>query len=117
MILVALLLAALQPQAHSGFYTSNQIEVGAALELDEDGKFQYQLDYGAVSESAEGQWSSDGKAIYLTAKTMTGAFKEPSFNRQPLAIDGNHLLLQRYDRTIRFEREDLPNLPAKDLKE
>ena len=44
----------------TGFYRSNQMEVGAALQLDPDGRFKYQLDYGAVSEAAEGNWSSDG---------------------------------------------------------
>jgi len=108
MILAALLLAAAEPQPLAGFYRSHQMEVGAALQLDSDGKFQYQLDYGAVSESAEGQWSSDGKAVYLTATTMTGAYKQPTFVREPLAIDGNRLVLRRYDTIIRFELEDLP---------
>ncbi len=117
MIIFAFLLALLQPQALQGFYTTSQIEVGAALELDADGKFQYQLDYGAVSEAAEGQWSSNGKAVYLTASKMTGAYKTPNFNREPLVIDGGNLVLRRYDTIIRFEREELPTPPAKDLKE
>jgi hypothetical protein len=108
MILTALLLAAAQPQPHVGFYRARQIEVGAALELDADGHFQYQLDYGAASESAEGMWSSDGKAVYLTARTMTGMYKQPAFTREPLAIDGNRLVLKRYDTIIRFELEELP---------
>ena len=108
MILAALLLAAAQPQPLAGFYRSNQMEIGAALQLDPDGKFQYQLDYGAVSESADGQWSSDGKAVYLTAKTMTGMYKRPAFAREPFEIDGNRLLLRRYDTVIRFELEELP---------
>jgi hypothetical protein len=87
------------------------MEIGAALQLDPDGHFQYQLDYGAVSESAEGQWSSDGTAVYLTATTMTGAYKIPNFAREPLAIDGTRLMLRRYDTVIRFELEDLP-VPA-----
>ena len=113
MILAAILLAATQPQPLAGFYRSNQIEVGAALQLDPDGHFQYQLDYGVVSESAEGSWSSDGKAVYLTAKTMTGAYKQPNFVREPLAIDGSRLILRRYDTVIRFHLEDLPAPPDK----
>ena len=54
------------------------MEVGAALELEDDGKFQYQLDYGAVSESAEGNWSTDGQIVYLTATRMEGAYKTPT---------------------------------------
>jgi hypothetical protein len=66
-----------------------------------------------VSESAEGFWSSDGKAVYLTAKTMTGAYKLPNFMREPLVIDGDRLMLRRYDTAIRFELEDLPAPPDK----
>lgn len=108
MILASLLLALADVSAMSGFYMAHQIEVGAALELDEDGKFQYQLDYGAVSEAAEGNWSSDGATVYLTATKMEGAFKAPNFNREQLKIEGDRLLLRRYDTVIRFEREELP---------
>ena len=108
MILAALLHAMADGPSPAGFYATSQMEVGAALQLDEDGKFQYQLDYGAVSEPAEGNWSSDGTTVYLTATRMLGAFKTHNFNREPLKIDGDRLLLSRYDTVIRFEREDLP---------
>jgi len=108
MILATLLLAMAEPPAVTGFYRSNQMEIGAALQLDEDGHFQYQLDYGAVSEAAEGNWSSDGSTVYLTATRMEGAYKRPNFNHEPLKIEGDRLLLNRYDTVIRFEREDLP---------
>ena len=115
MIVAALLLAAADMPPATGFYRSNQMEVGAALELEGDGHFLYQLDYGAVSESAEGTWSADGSAVYLTATRMEGAFKQPNFNRQALKIEGDRLLLSRYDTVIRFEREDLP-APADNKK-
>ena len=108
MIFAALLLAAAEVPSVTGFYVSNQMEIGAALELDADGKFQYQLDYGAVSEAAEGNWSSDGTNVYLTATRMQGAYKTSNFDKQPLKIDGDRLLLNRYDTVIRFEREELP---------
>jgi hypothetical protein len=108
MIFAALLLAAADAPSAAGFYVSNQMEVGAALELESDGHFQYQLDYGAVSEGAEGTWTSDGTNIYLTASRMEGAYKTSNFNRQPLKIEGDRLLLSRYDTVIRFEREELP---------
>ena len=111
MILAALLLAMAEAASPVGFYTTNQMEVGAALELDSDGRFRYQLDYGAVSEAAEGVWSSDGTMVYLTANRMNGSFKTHDFNREPLKIEGDRLLLNRYDTVIRFEREDLP-VPA-----
>ena len=108
MIFAALLLTMADAPSPVGFYTTSQIEVGAALQLDDDGKFQYQLDYGAVSETAEGNWSSDGTTVYLTATKMQGAYKTSNFSREPLKIDGDRLLLTRYDTVIRFEREELP---------
>lgn len=111
MLIAALLLAAVEAPPLTGFYRSNQMEVGAALELDPDGRFLYQLDYGAVSEAAEGNWSSDGTTVYLTATRMEGAYKTHKFASEPLKIDGDRLLLSRYDTVIRFEREDLP-VPA-----
>jgi len=110
-MIAALLLLAADPPSPAGFYRSNQMEIGAALELDQDGSFQYQLDYGAVSEAAEGRWSSDGATVYLTATRMVGAYQTTDFDREPLKIDGDRLLLHRYDTVIRFEREDLP-VPA-----
>ena len=104
----ALLIAMAEPAPVGGFYRSSQMEVGAALQLDDDGRFQYQLDYGAVSESAEGNWTSDGRAVFLTATRMQGVYKTPNFNREPLKIEGDRLLLYRYDTVIRFEREELP---------
>jgi hypothetical protein len=111
MLIAALLLAAVEAPPVSGFYRSNQMEIGAALELDPDGRFLYQLDYGAVSEAAEGNWSSDGATVFLTATRMEGAYKTHNFASEPLKIDGDRLLLSRYDTVIRFEREDLP-VPA-----
>lgn len=108
MILIGLLLAAAEAASPTGFYRSNQMEVGAALELDEDGRFMYQLDYGAVSEAAEGTWSTDGTNVFLTATRMEGAYKTTNFNREPLKIESGQLVLYRYDIAIRFEREDLP---------
>ena len=52
----------------AGLYQSQQMEVGAALELQQNGHFRYQLDYGAVSEHAEGDWTFDGKSVLLTTK-------------------------------------------------
>ena len=65
MLVIAALLLAPAP-AVAGLYQSQQMEVGAALELKADGRFRYQLDYGAVSEQAEGTWTSDGKSVRLT---------------------------------------------------
>lgn len=75
MLAFAALLLAPAP-AVAGLYQSRQMEVGAALELKADGRFRYQLDYGAVSEQAEGQWVFDGKTIRLTTRPTP---KPPEF--------------------------------------
>jgi hypothetical protein len=76
MLLCALLLAGSSPASLAGLYEVQQMEVGGALELGKDGRFRYQLDYGAVSEQARGEWTSDGKTVLLTSKPMP---KLPSF--------------------------------------
>jgi hypothetical protein len=75
MIAAAALLFA-SAAAVAGFYQSQQMEVGAALELQDNGHFRYQLDYGAVSEHAEGDWTFDGKAVRLTTSPPP---RKPSF--------------------------------------
>jgi hypothetical protein len=52
------------------------MEIGAALQLQKNGHFRYQLDYGAASEHAEGNWTFDGKAVRLTTRPPP---KLPSF--------------------------------------
>jgi hypothetical protein len=67
----------LSPEASvAGLYQSQQMEVGAALELKKDGHFRYQLDYGAVSERADGDWTLEGKTVRLTTRPKP---KPPSF--------------------------------------
>jgi len=53
-----------------GFYVTRQMEIGGALELRADGRFRYQLDYGAVSEGAEGKWAERNGAVELTSEPM-----------------------------------------------
>lgn len=76
MMFAAAVFLATAPASVAGLYQSHQMEVGAALELRKDGHFRYQLDYGAVSETAEGEWTFDGKTVRLTSKPMP---KAPSF--------------------------------------
>ena len=78
MPLLTLLLAAAAPSVGTvaGLYQAQRMEVGAALELKKDGHFRYQLDYGAVSEHAAGDWTFDGKTVRLTTRP---APHKPSF--------------------------------------
>jgi len=116
-MMLALLLMLADLTAQSGFYTASQPEVAAAIDLESDGKFAYSLDYGAVSEVAEGSWTSEGSTIYLTSARMQGAYKQAAFVREPLQIDGGSLILKRYDISIRFKRDDgLPTPPNRNTK-
>ena len=75
-LIPAMLALAPAPATLPGIYRSQQMEVGAALELTEDHRFRYALEYGAVSELGEGTWTSDGKSVRLTSAPMP---KAPSF--------------------------------------
>lgn len=75
----AILLAATAvqaPAAPAGLYVTSQMEMSGALELQPGGRFRYQLDYGAVSEGAEGDWTFDGTTVRLTSNPMP---REPEF--------------------------------------
>lgn len=87
-MIFALLVMLADLSAQSGFYTASQPEIAAAIDLEADGKFAYALDYGAVSEVAEGSWTSEGSTIYLTSARMEGAYKQATFVREPLVVEG-----------------------------
>jgi hypothetical protein len=76
---LALLLFAAPPapaKALPGLYVTSQMEMAGALELQRNGHFRYQFDYGAVSETGEGDWTSDGSTVRLTSNPMP---REPDF--------------------------------------
>ncbi len=77
-IAALLLSAAAAPASTSvaGLYQTHQMEIAGGLELRKDGRFRYGLEYGAVSEKAEGTWTFDGKTVFLTSNPMP---KLPSF--------------------------------------
>ena len=111
--LAALLLAAATPaDMLAGTCQTQQIEVGATLELKADGSFRYMLDYGAVSEAAEGHWTAALGAVHLTSEPMAIALlgeierSDAAFDEEPLAIEDGALVLQRHDTVFTFYREE-----------
>ena len=111
-LLAALILGAAQalpaPDV-SGLYETQQMEVAAALELQPDGHFRYALDYGAVSEATEGDWTFDGVTLRLTSNPMPPELNalelgNARFDNEPLLQDDGDLLLERYETTFRFRR-------------
>jgi hypothetical protein len=100
------------PRDLSGLYRTQQMEVGAALELNPDGSFQYSLDYGAVSEAAEGHWAAADGILRLTSDPLPSSLmreierSDAGFDDEPLAIDDGALVLQRHDTIFIFHRDE-----------
>jgi len=68
--------AAPAPASAAGLYEIRQMEMAGGLELQPSGHFRYAFTYGAVDESAEGDWTFDGAEVHLTSRPMP---KEPTF--------------------------------------
>ncbi len=49
----------------AGQYQGVAMEIAAALDLREDGRFDYGLSYGALDETASGRWRQEGERIVL----------------------------------------------------
>ncbi|AUW57259.1 hypothetical protein C1T17_03285 [Sphingobium sp. SCG-1] len=90
-----------------GVYDGGQMELAAALELRADGRFGFELSYGALDEAAEGTWTLKGENIelaperYMTNDPGNAAKK---FGNGRLTISGENLTLPRYDRLLTFSR-------------
>jgi hypothetical protein len=110
--LTAMLLAAQAPTELAGTYQTQQMEVGAMLELKKDGTFRYMLDYGAVSEAAEGRWTASPDAVRLSsdplALDLVSAIErsDAAFDDEVLAVEDGALVLQRHDTAFTFYRDE-----------
>ena len=65
--------APVQPADLAGTYRIGQMEMAGGLELRADGRFRYALDYGAASETAEGNWTVRGQTLELTSDPVPRA--------------------------------------------
>lgn len=50
-----------------GEYDGSAHEMASRLVLSADGRFGYELSYGALDEGSEGRWRADETAVYLTS--------------------------------------------------
>lgn len=97
-------------QSLAGQYRLSQMEMGGALELSANGTFRYMLDYGNVTEAAEGRWSTDGRLVRLVSEPMAPEDlhdmerNDARLEGQVLTIDGDTLVLERYDTRMFFRR-------------
>ncbi len=59
----------------AGLYDGGQMEIAALLELGRDGRYRYQLSYGAVDERSAGTWTLENDSVVLTSDV----FRAPRF--------------------------------------
>jgi hypothetical protein len=108
--LAALVLAA-QPVPLTGVYQTQQMEVGATLELGKDGMFRYMLDYGAVSEAAEGHWTAADGVVHLDSDPLPTEVSrriersDASFRDEKLTVREDALVMRRHDTVFTFYRD------------
>lgn len=48
-------------------YAVRHMEMGGGIELRDDGSFRYEMAYGALDEAAQGRWTCDDAAVFLTS--------------------------------------------------
>ena len=107
---VLLVGAPAQPSAQDliGIYRLSQMEMGGGLELTMDGRFRYQLDYGAVSEAGQGRWTLDAAGVHLMSEPIARELllqierSDAAFQNQLLRIEGDTLVMERYDARMIF---------------
>jgi hypothetical protein len=112
-ILLAAALLAMAPAAPAeqdliGVYRLSQVEMGGGLELTPDHRFRYELDYGAVSEAAEGRWAVRNDGVHLDSEPMSQRVlaemerSDAAFSNQLLRIEGDTLVMDRYETRMTF---------------
>lgn len=74
----------------AGLYDGGQMEIAASLELGRDGRYRYQLSYGALDEWSAGTWALADDAIVLTSD----AFNAPRFEVQADAAQEGKLAVR-----------------------
>jgi len=95
-----------------GSYETRQIEVVAMLDLKADGSFRYMLDYGAVSEASDGQWTAAAGVVHLDSDPLAMPLltaierSDANFRDEQLAIDGDSLVMRRHDTVFTFYRAE-----------
>jgi hypothetical protein len=96
----------------AGTYATQQMEVGAKLELKSDGSFRYMLDYGAVSEAAEGHWTAARGVVHLDSDPLALSLlteierSDAGFEDEQLPIDKGALVMRRHDTIFIFYRDE-----------
>lgn len=74
------------------------MEVGSAIKLHRDGRFQYMMVYGAADELAEGCWTKNGTTVTLNVSKFRKNHDGPGFKKLKLKLKGRDLE-RRFDAT------------------
>lgn len=93
----------------AGNYDGGQTELAARLLLQEDGQFGFWLSYGALDEIAQGIWVVDGNRVLLTVlryQSNDPDNRQQAFGESALTIENKVLILPRYGRVLRFQRDE-----------
>lgn len=95
----------------AGSYRTHQMEVGAQIELKADGSFRYMLDYGNVSEAAEGHWTAAQGVVHLNSDPLPKELlveierSDAAFKNEQLLVDDGALMMRRHETVFKFSRE------------
>ena len=95
----------------AGSYRTHQMEVGAQIELKADGSFRYMLDYGNVSEAAEGHWTAAQGVVHLNSDPLPKELlveierSDAAFKDEQLLVDDGALMMRRHETVFKFSRE------------
>jgi hypothetical protein len=82
--------------ALAGEYDGGQMEIGAGLRLERNGRFEYFLSYGALDEQATGRWHATGSGVVLDSDPVN----EPRFElvaSEPGPAEGFDISLETPD--------------------
>lgn len=86
-----------QGQKHAGLYELVDVmEMGSAIWLGKNGRFEYMLAYGAVDEVAVGCWSTSGGKIELVPAEMRVSQGGNKFKRLLLTIRPQKRLIRSF---------------------
>lgn len=86
-----------QGQEHAGLYELVDVmEMGSAIWLGANGRFEYMLAYGAVDEVAKGCWSKGNSKIDLVPTDMRVSQGGNKFKKLSLAIRSSNKLIRSF---------------------
>ncbi len=75
------------------------MEVGSAIRLHRDGRFEYMMTYGAADEVAEGCWKRAGETVVLTTSRMRNNHGGRKFKQLKLKLNSSGGLVRTFDAT------------------